>query len=145
MKLLLYFILFCFIAFKNTNALENKIVLKIEDEIITSIDIENEKNYLKALNPNIKNLENSRLNLISKNSLLREKIKEKEILKFTEEIKLDENFLNSLIEQRYVRLNLSNKNQFLNYLKKYSIKLETIEKKISIEALWNQLIYQYFK
>ena len=35
-------------------------------------------------------MENSRLNLISKNSLLREKIKEKEILKFTEEIKLDE-------------------------------------------------------
>ena len=144
MKLLLYILIFCFITFKNSNALENKIILKIENEIITSIDIENEKNYLKALNPNIKNLDNVRLNLISKNSLIREKIKQKEILKYIEEIKLDENFLNNLIKQRYVRLNLNNKNQFLNYIKEYSIDLQTIENKISIEALWNQLVYQKF-
>ena len=57
MRLLLILITFIiFIPFKNIGALENKIVTKIENEIITTLDIENEKNYLKALNPNIKNI-----------------------------------------------------------------------------------------
>ena len=146
-KFLLKF--FCFLLliiflFTNVHGIENKIILKIENEIITSIDIENEKNYLKALNPNIKNLDNDNLNLISKNSLIREKIKEKEILKYIKQIELDEKFLNSLIEQRYSRLNLNNKNQFINYIKDYNLDIRTIEKKISIETLWNQLIYQKF-
>ncbi len=143
MRLILISILF-FITLKNTSALENKIITKIENKIITSVDIENEKNYLKALNPNIKNLDKNRLNLISKNSLIREKIKENEILKYTDEIKLNENFLNKLIEQRYSRLNLNNKDQFLNYIQQYNLDIKTVEKKISIEALWNEIIYQKF-
>ncbi len=138
-------IIFLFLILTNyTTAIENKIELKIENEIITTIDLENEKNYLKALNPNINNLENDRLNLIAKNSLIREKIKKNEILKYVESIKLNEEFLNTLIEQRYSRLDLNNKNQFLSYLKNRNIDINTIEKKISIEALWNQLIYQKF-
>ncbi len=145
MRLLLILITFIiFIPFKNIGALENKIVTKIENEIITTLDIENEKNYLKALNPNIKNIDEKRLNLISKNSLIREKIKENEILKYTDEIKLNEKFLNELVKQRYSRLSLNDKDQFLNYIKKNNIDIETIEKKLSIEAIWNQLIYQKF-
>ena len=143
MKNIIIFILFLIVS-NNAIAIENKIIIKIENEIITTIDIENEKNYLKTLNPNINNLENDRLNLISKNSLVREKIKENEILKYVENIKLDEEFLNRLIAERYSRLNLSNKSQFLSYLENRKINIDTIEKKISIEALWNQLIYQKF-
>ncbi len=140
--LLIGFILF--IPLKNLSALENKIVTKIENEIITTIDIENEKNYLKALNPNIRNIDEDRLNLISKNSLIKEKIKENEILKYTDKINLDEKFLDGLVEKRYSRLNLNNKEQFLDYIKEYNIDIKTIEKKLSIEAIWNQLIYQKF-
>lgn len=143
MKLLLVIILLLFISNKVFTT-ENKIILKIENEIITSIDLENERNYLIALNPNIKNLSNNRLNLISKNSLIKERIKYGEILKYTKTIELDEQFLNTLIKQRYSRLNLSNKDEFMNYLKNFNIDIETIKKKISIEALWNQLIYQKF-
>ena len=32
----------------------------------------------------------------------------------------------------------------MSYIQKYKIDIKTIEKKISIEALWNQLIYQKF-
>ena len=138
------FLVFYYSSLNNIYSLENKILFKIENEIITSIDIENEKNYLKALNPNVNDLDNDRLSTISQNSLLREKIKEKEILRYTEQIKLDKEFLDRLIKQRYSRLNLSNKEQFINYIKNYEIDIETIEKKISIEALWNQLIYQKF-
>ena len=143
MKYLLIIVLI-FIPLKNISALENKIIIKIDNEIITSIDIEEEKNYLKALNPNIRKLDKDRLNLISKNSLIKEKIKENEILRYTDGITLNEKFLNQLIMQRYSRLNLNNKDQFIDYLKKYNINIKTIEKKISIEALWNQWIYQKF-
>ena len=143
MRLLIILIL-SLIYTNNIKALESKIVLKIENEIITTVDIENEKNYLKALNPKIKSLDENRLNLISKNSVIREKIKENEILKYVENIKLDEYFLNGLIRQRYSRLNLNNKDEFLNYIKNYNVDIKTIEKKISIEALWNQIIYQKF-
>ena len=143
MRLLIILIL-SLIYTNNIKALESKIVLKIENEIITTVDIENEKNYLKALNPKIKSLDENRLNLISKNSVIREKIKENEILKYVENIKLDEYFLNGLIRQRYSRLNLNNNDEFLNYIKNYNVDIKTIEKKISIEALWNQIIYQKF-
>ncbi len=143
MRLLLISIII-FIPLKNISALENKIIIKIENEIITTIDVENEKNYLKALNPNIRNIDDNRLNLISKNSLIREKIKQNEILKYTDKIKLDEKFLNVLVEQRYSRLKFNDKNQFLNYITEYNIDIKTIEKKLSIEALWNQIIYQKF-
>lgn len=145
MKNLFFMCLLLFFVYaKSTNAMENKIILQIENEIITSVDIENEKSYLKALNPNIKNLENDRLDIISKNSLIREKIKKKELLNYTDKIELDEKFLNELIKQRYSRLNFNSKKDFLTYIQKFDLNIKTIEKKISIEALWNQLIYQKF-
>ena len=132
------------IFFNNAYSIENKIILKIDNEIITTLDIENEKNYLRALNPNIKNLDKKNLNSIAKNSLIREKIKENEILKYTKTIKVNQKFLEKLIKNRYAKLNLNNKNEFLNYLKNYDIDIKNIEKKISIETVWNQLIYQKF-
>jgi len=76
--------------------------------------------------------------------LIKEKIKKNELLKYINEIKLDQKFLAKLIKDRYSRLDLNNKDQFLEYLSKYKVNIETIEEKISIEALWNQLIYQKF-
>ena len=73
-------------------------------------------------------MDNYKLNSIAKNSLLREKIKEKEILKYLEKIDLNKKFLNQLIKERYSRLNFGNKDEFLNYLQNYNLKLETIEK-----------------
>ncbi len=144
MRYFIFVILIKFLFINNLYSVENKIILKIENEIITSLDIENEMIYLKALNPNIKNLDNEELNLIAKNSLIKEKIKKNELLKYINEIKLDQTFLGKLIEDRYSRLNLRNKDEFLNYLSKYKVDIKTIENKISIEALWNQLIYQKY-
>lgn len=144
MKLFTLIILFSFFFLNNLHSLENKIILKIENEIITSVDIANEISYLEALNPNIKNLQKNKLNEIAKNSLVRENIKRNELLKYIEEIKLDQKFLSRLIKDRYSRLNLTTKDEFLNYLKNYNVNIKIIEEKISLEALWNQLIYQKF-
>ena len=95
-----YFILGLFLNFiliNNTFSLENKIILKIENEIITSLDVENEIIYLEALNPNIKNLSKEKLISIAENSLIREKIKKNELLRYIKEVKLDQKFLSKLI------------------------------------------------
>ena len=77
MKLIISLLIYLIFIITSSMSLENKIILKIENSIITSIDIENEKKYLMALNPNTKNIEKNKLNLISKNSLIREKLKKK--------------------------------------------------------------------
>ena len=111
-KLFFTTLLLLFLALKNTYAYENKIILKIDNEIITKLDISNEIQYLKALNPSIKKLENEKINSIGKNSLIREKIKQKEILKYIKEIQIDQKFLNKLIKSRYYRFNFRFKNWY---------------------------------
>ena len=54
---------------------ENKIIVKIENEIITSIDINNEYKYLIALNPNLKKAKKKDIIKLSKKSTIQEKIK----------------------------------------------------------------------
>ncbi len=144
LKILILILIIKLSFINNSFSIENKIILKIEDEIITSLDIIYEIQYLSALSPNIKSLEKERIYKIAKNSLIKEKVKEVEILKYTKDINLNEEFLQKLIKDRYSRLGLNDKKEFLNYLKDYDVNIEVIENKISIEALWNQLIYQKY-
>jgi peptidyl-prolyl cis-trans isomerase SurA len=143
-KLLFTLLLIILVSFKNLCAYENKIVLKIDNEIITQLDIINEIQYLKILNPNIIKLERKKIYSIGKNSLIREKIKQIEILKYVKKIQINQKILDELIKSKYYELNLSSKKEFLNFLKQYSIDLNNIERKITIEALWNQIIFSKF-
>ena len=52
-KLILIFI-FIILSKTQANSIENKIILKIDNEIITSLDVKKEARYLIALNPNTK-------------------------------------------------------------------------------------------
>ena len=54
--------------------------MKIDNEIITSHDIEQEINYLKALNPRLNQINKDELLIIAKKSLIKEFIKRKEII-----------------------------------------------------------------
>ena len=64
--------IFFFITFFQgyLNSMENKIIIKINDEIITSLDLEEEIKYLKALNPGLNKLNNKEIIEISKKSIL---------------------------------------------------------------------------
>ena len=126
-----------------TLSIENKIILKINNEIITSIDIFNEAKYLKALNPNLKNLDNVKLMQVAKTSMIREKIKELEILKYNVN-EISEVYLENLIKNIYTNIGLKNKEEFENYINSLDIDMSIIKKKIKYEALWNQLIYEKF-
>ena len=120
-----------------------KIITKVDNEIITNIDIKNEKKYLLFLNPKLDQLNKDQINKIAKNSLITEIIKKKEINKIYDISKMG-SFLDS-IEQRFLKnKNINNKSDFIKILKKRDLEYDNIISKLHIEALWNQLIYNKF-
>ena len=144
MKNYLLILLLCF-TLNNAKSIETKIIYNIENEIITNIDIKNEFKYLIALNNSLKELDKEKILNISKESIIREKIKKIEISKNFKEIKLDEDYYKYLLKKIYTRLNLKSLNEFEVYLKDYNLKINDIKKKITIDALWNQLIIKKYK
>ena len=128
----------------NLIAFENKIIVKVNNEIITSFDIQNEINYLKILNPEVINLDKKKLINIAKNSLIREKVKIVALLDVIEEIKVKDEYLDKIIENSYKKIGIDTIDQYKNYLKNNQLRIEYIKNKISIEAIWNELIYKKF-
>ena len=151
-KIIFFVFLFLnFFLINQLKAIENiKIVKRINNEIITNVDINNEFNYLKALNKNLQNLDQTEAIKISENSLIREKIKQSEINKV---IKIQDFYkdtsnsklLESIIRNIYTNLNIPNLIEFEKYLNQFEISLDDVKKKISIEVLWNQLISNKYK
>ena len=120
-----------------------KIELQIGNEILTNIDFLNEKNYLIALNNNLKTLPKNQLKKISKESLIREKIKKIELLKFYDFEKADK-YSDQLLSDFYKRLNFKNKDDFNSYLISYNLNISYIREKLKIETLWNEMIFQKY-
>ena len=121
-----------------------KILMKIDNQIITNYDLEKEANYLLALNPSLKEIEKEKLMTISKRSLVKEKIRKNEILKYTtlnKENAQIEAVLNNLI----LSLDFENQKQFQEYLKKFNLSINDLKEKIEIENEWKSLVYaKYF-
>ena len=134
-------IIIYFFLILTAKAEENKILFKVDNHIITSIDIFEEIEYLKMINKNFENLEKEKIFEISKNSIIREKIKLIELSKYFEKIEVDDQYLEFLIKNLINQLNLNSEDELKIYIKKNGIKYETIKKKLQIELLWNQLIF----
>ena len=144
MNLLKKFIIFIFIFFSLINFSLSKInfeiKMKINNEIITTFDIEQEINYLLALNPQLNRIDDQELEMLAKKSIIKEKIRENEILKYK---KLEmknfkfENYIGNLVRNS----NFSNQEDFINYLMNFNISLDDLKKKIYIENEWKSLIY----
>ena len=129
----------------NSFSKENKILFKVDNEIITTIDIYNEIKYLEILNDKqFQSLEQNKVIEIAKNSLIREKIKEIELLRRIGSLEIDQNILNEIILNNFKKNNIETITDFEEFFKDLNIKPKVIKKKISIEILWNQLIYQIF-
>ena len=124
---------------------ENKILFKVNDKIITTIDISNEINYLILVNPKIQELEQSEILEIAKNNLIKDKIKEIELLKNFDNIKINDEQLELLVKNTYNNIGLNNIDQFKEHLKSNNIKLKMIKKKITLNIFWKQFIYSKYK
>ncbi len=123
---------------------ENKILFKLNNEIVTSIDLLNEINYLKSINNEYVNTSDDVAYDIAKNSIIREKIKEIEILNYVDEISIDEKIMNNVIINNFKYLNIRSISEFNEYFLDRNINPSLIKKKLSIEILWNQIIFQKY-
>ena len=122
------------------SANEVKILLKVKNEIITNIDIQNEMQYLSALNNEVLTLDENTFYKLAKDSVIKERIKKNELVKYYDISKILEAY-NDIFENFYKKMGYENENAFQNYLNNYDLKTEEIREKIKIETLWNELIY----
>ena len=145
-KKIFFILLILFFSINKNFAQKDIFILAtINDDIITNFDIKKESDYLKILNPDLEKLNEEKILKISKDSLIKEIIKQNEIKKFfdfNEENILVKEYLKNL----YTRLNFNNENDFKDYLKNSSnYSIDEVKQKLKIELMWNELIYsRYF-
>ena len=137
---LIFFLIFSQFSFGDTI----EIKVKINNEIITNLDIENEKKYLLFLNPKLIELEKSKVEDLAKNSLITEIIKKIELGKF---FNLTNNYhlVNKIEKQLIKKRNINNVEDFKKILKDKNLNYLIVKEKLLIETLWNKLIYDKYK
>ncbi len=138
----LFFILIIFF-YNSLSFSQIEIKYKIDDEIITNIDILNEKKYLLFLRPNLSKIPENEILKISLDTLVREIIKKKEIDKVFKK-QPNEKFLNEIKNNLFKFKKVKNEDEFRNLLGKNGIKYNKIIEKVKYEALWNDLIFRKF-
>ena len=120
-----------------------KIILKINDQIITNQDIMNEQKFLIVFNENLKNLDNERMYGVAKDSLIKHAVKVQELSRhFILNSETDR--LKEILRDFYVKINVNNEIEKKNFLNKNNILEKDIKNKLEVEALWNELIYKKY-
>ena len=129
----------------NVYSLENKILLKIDNEIITSVDIFLEIQYLTAINKNIVKLKNEKIFEIAKNSLIRRKVKEKEIKKHSDNFEINPSYVDKVINTNALNLGFSSLIEFKSHLNNFGLNTENLKSRILNEILWNELVVNKYE
>ena len=143
-NLIICFIFLIYLISNYAYSLENKILFKINNKIITSIDIYDEAQILKLLNKNINELEDIEIIKIASKSKKNQTFKEIELVKYNNNLNISEEQLSAYLNNYSKKIGFKDLNEFKKYCKKESINFATIKKKITIEILWNRLIYEKF-
>lgn len=143
---IIFFTLILILKVSYTSAFENKILFKVNNEIITTVDMSEEINYLITLNKKINDFDKNTIINIAKNSLIREKIKKIELEKNLSNVEINKKDLDRLIESTYKNLGIDTLDNFENYLYERNISIKKVKEKLMIQRKWNQLIYnKYFE
>ena len=125
-------------------ALENKILFKINNKIITTYDILSEIRYLHILNEKFKNLEDKKIFEIAKNSIIKDTIKENELKKFYKEIKIDKDFLEKFAVNYFSNYKFKSIDELKIFLSENDLNFSDLEKKMTIQLMWNQIIFKKY-
>ncbi len=139
-----YFTVFILLIITHISSAENKIILKVNNEIITTVDILNEIKYLSIISNDFKKIEKNKKIELARNSLIRQKIKFIEILKFRKNLNVDDSVFENIIRSYFINLNINNLKDFEIFFQSHSLNTKTIKEKVVIETLWNRLIYEKF-
>ena len=144
MTLVIRIVFFCLIFFSSISIalseINLKIIMKINNEIITSYDIEKERDYLLVLNPKLKMMDKEKIFEISKKSLIKETIRKNEILKY-KKLDLQNPQIGFILNDIIKDLGFQNLSQFQSHLGKLEISIDDIKEKIEIENQWKSLVY----
>ena len=141
-----FFFLIIFFNFFCNNyiySFESYVILKVNNKIITNVDIDSEYRYLIALNTELQNIDKKKVMNIAKDSIIREKIKEDELSKYYD-LSIKNKYIDRILNNFYKKLGMKNEKEFKIYLSKYNLSFTEIKKKIGIEAAWNDLVYQKY-
>ena len=141
-KFILIFVTVCSLG-SFGNAISINIKVKVENEVITNIDIEKEKNYLFFLNPKLRELNESKTFEIAKNSLITEVIKKRELDRVFN-YERENNVVNIIERNLLQRKKIKDKDELLEILNDNDIEYENFRNKLKTEGLWNQLVYQKY-
>ena len=114
--------------------------LKI-DEVI---DIYNQSKYLIALNEEMRKLKDEKLFEISKNFLIREKIKKITLNSQNKELKINDQILNSYIKSSFGGKKINNLRDYRRFVESIDLEFEYMKEKLIIDLLWNNLIFNKF-
>ncbi len=139
---IIIFLLFSSVSFASSET-GFKIYYKINNEIITNFDLENEKKFLLFLNPNLENLSSSQIENLSDESIKNRKIKEIELKKYFdfENNNAGESYVNNFISNS----NINNKDELLNKLKSQSLSYTDFKHKFLVDNLWREFVFNKFK
>ena len=141
-----FFLILFFLIININNVLPNEVNIqfKIDNKIVTNIDIEKEYRYLVALNTSLRTLEKKKAYEIAKTSMIKEIIKRNELKKYYD---LDQNpiYMTETIKRFYESLGIKNEKEFENYLLQHDLRLNDVIKKLEIETVWNEFIYTKYR
>ncbi len=138
------FIILIQLSLIGTSSVNFKIIASVDEEIITNFDVLKEGRYLKVLSPNLQNFEESKLNVLGTESLIKQVIKEKEISKFID-LDQDNSIVDEYLENLISRLGYENLKDFnSSLLKNKTYTMEEVKYKIKIELFWNELIFDKY-
>ena len=138
------FILLLLSFFNSVLAKENRIIVKVNNNIITSVDILNEIKVLSFLNNEFRNIKIDQQIQIAKNSLIKDEIKSIEILKFKKNLNLDDENFEKMIKNFFKNQSVESLADFEILSKNNNLDIEFIRKKISIDTFWKGYIYEKF-
>jgi len=144
-KIFFYLFIFIYLGSSQTLSLENRIIYKVNNEIVTTIDIQLEEKYLVIFNPNLKKLDTKKISKLASDSILKELIKKIELKKYyIIEKSLEDQNLKKIIKDMYSQIGIKNEKDFVKFLDNQNLNLKSIKKKIAIEMLWNNLIFKKY-
>jgi len=129
----------------NGLTIENKIILKVDNKIITTLDIFNEIKDLKFFNKSVNQLDDEEIYNLAIQSITKREIKKNEIFKIFKSFEMqNKDYFNELIENKYKSLGFQNMEKFKNELINKKISFENFQEKLKVEILWGQLIYSKY-
>ena len=135
---------FIFIYANNSKANTINIIYTVDNNPITNVEINNEITYLKLLSKELQDMDDESLVMYASKSIIREKIKEIEILKYFK-FGLNDEIVDQNLFKLISSLGINNISEFEKLIQNLNLSKKYIKKKIEIEILWNQIIFSKYK